>query len=259
MILLLACASPPSAELYARALDEGTPIDEALAACSALTEASEECTTAVVAQRGADPAVCQELSGLWREECHFRVAERLTEEGDRYGALIECGYAGRFYDECLYHSWSRELQRAVEPDSTELSRGVDHEAKGAEVVEYFRGVRTIRQDAEVLLWNDFWFFAHNRNRPARLADCADSLDQQRCIAGTENFVARLTMEGLTRAYDPSELARFCRSGEVPPSVLDGAFEADERLDGSVQLGLWYACQTPPVRPWSPSFVPLRQR
>ena len=258
MIWLLSCATEPDAALYARALDPATPATEALAACSALSEGADECTTAVVAQREVDPAACQGLSPEWREECHFRVAERLTASGDRWEALVECGLSGRFYDECLYHLWSRELQAAVAPSGAEVSRAVDHEEAGAEVVAYFSGLRTLKQEPRELLWDDFWFFAHSRNRPARLEDCERSQDPPRCVRGTTRYVERLVTESLIRASaDPAVLDRACRSGELPAAIVEGAWVPDEVLDEAARTGLAQACQDPPLRPWNPVFVPPR--
>ncbi|HJN75678.1 MAG TPA: hypothetical protein QGF58_17240 [Myxococcota bacterium] len=258
MIWLLSCAPVPDAELYVTALDPEIPIAEALSACAAMSERSDECATAVVAQRDGDPAICQSLASEWGEECHFRVAERLMAQGERWEALVECGLSRRYYDECLYHLWSRELQTAVEPDSAEISRAVDHEAAGGEVVDYFSGLRTIRQDPEELLWADFWYFAHTRNRPARLEDCTDSVDPDRCVRGTQVYVERLVTESLTRATtDPAVRDRACRSGELPDAIGEGAWIADGLLEAPAIAGLANACQTPIRRPWSPSFMPMR--
>jgi len=257
MILLIACATAPDVELYARALDPATPVDEALAACADLRESSDECTTAVVADREVDPAVCQTLAAEWREECHFRVAER----SERWDALVECGLSGRYYDECLYHLWSRELQDAVEPiQGAEVTRAVDHEAGAVEIVDYYAGLRNVRQDVRELLWDDFWYFAHARNRPARLSDCDDALDPARCLRGTTTFARRLVAEALIRASTDEDVRdRACRSGVIPEGITAGAWLADEVLDAAAQSGLESACLNPPVRPWNPIFVqPIRE-
>lgn len=260
--LLLACSSPPEAELFATAMDPEVPLEEALAACRAMAQ-GDECTATVVARReDAGPEPCQELGDPWRQECHFRMAERLGRRGERQEALIECGLSGPYYDECLYHLWSFELQAAAEPPGSGApSRAADHVERAREVVRYYRGLRNLAQDPEELIWDDFWYFAHNRNRPARLGDCAvlGEADRGRCERGTRLFVRRLVAETLIRpSTDSSAKDRACRSGELPSWINEGAWEAqDEELAAAARMGLEDACAEPPRRPWNPTFVPVQ--
>ncbi len=262
VLLLLACASPPEAQLFTTAMDPDTPLEQALAACAAM-EQGDECTATVVARReDAGPEPCQELRDPWRQECHFRVAERLGKRGERGEALIECGLSGPYYDECLYHLWSFELQAASEPPSSEVqSRAVDHLERARPVVRYYRGLRNLAQDPEELIWDDYWYFAHNRNRPARGADCAalSGADLSRCERGTHQFVRRLVAETLIRpSTDSAARDRACRSGELPAWLGEGAWErAEPSLNAAALEGLADACASPPRRPWNPTFVPVQ--
>lgn len=255
---LLACSGEADPVLFERAMDPTTPFGEAVASCRAMTAGAESCISEVVATRDdADPAVCQELPGEWRAECHFRVAERLGVSGDRYEALVECGLSGRYYDECLYHLWSRELQALSAPTGDEVSQAVDHLDAARPVVAYWAGTRNTQQQARELIWDDFWYFAHSRNRPADLTACQalDDLDRTRCERGTERFAQRLVAESLIRpSTEVSARSRACRSGVVPGWITDGAWVAHERMEQAARNGLDDACQDPPHRPWNPVFV-----
>lgn len=258
MIWLMACATEPDAVLYERASNPTTPFDEAVRSCQAMQSGADSCVSEVVAGRSdADPAVCQELPAEWRAECHFRVAERLGLAGDRWEALVECGLSGRYYDECLYHLWSRELQAASAPSGDTPQQAVDHLDAARPIVAYWAGTRNTQQEARELIWDDFWYFAHARNRPADFTACEglQDMDRTRCERGTERFAQRLVAETLIRpSTDPSVRSRACRSGVIPDWVIDGAWVEHDRMTQAATNGLGDACQDPPHRPWNPVFV-----
>ncbi|MCP4807184.1 MAG: hypothetical protein GY913_26225 [Proteobacteria bacterium] len=258
MIWLLACTVEPDAVLYDRASEPATPFKHAIESCLALQSGAESCVSEVVANRpDADPTVCQELPSEWRAECHFRIAERLGVAGDRWEALVECGLSGRYYDECLYHLWSRELQAASEPSADAPSRALDHVDAARPIVAYWAGTRNTQQEARELIWDDFWYFAHARNRPADFLACEEleALDRTRCERGTERFAQRLVAETLIRpSTEASVRSRACRSQVVPAWITDGAWLEHERMEQAARNGLEDACQDPPHRPWNPVFV-----
>ncbi|MCB9765177.1 MAG: hypothetical protein H6739_35715 [Alphaproteobacteria bacterium] len=271
--LLLACADPPpDAALYAEAMRPELPVDEALEACVQLREGASECAATVLRDRpDADPERCGDIPDpRWRGECHFAVSERLIAQGDRWGGLRHCGLAGPYYDECLYHAWSRELQATAEPERADVqTRAVDHLEAGRKVVRFWSGVRSVAQDPEALLWDDWWYFAHSRNKPADLAACEALAedDRARCVRGTVRFVERYVTETVIRpGFDPRALDRACRAmGDeapedplalVPSNVLAGLYVPDPRLDNAAVKGLENACTPDVARPWNPVFRPI---
>lgn len=255
-LTLLACAGQP-AELMREALAEGTPLPRALRLCRSSEDIADECVTAVVrAHPEATEAACGGVADeRWRAECHFSVAEARAKDGDRWGALSACGLAGAYYDECLYHAWTFELQIAAE----NLGRAVAGIEKARPIVAFWGDLQSI-PDAEEQVWRDWWYFAHARNKPASLAWCnelADPVDQRRCVEGTRTFVRRAFVETLIRPATPAEhRARLCRGdADDARSILGDLYVPDARLDAEIAAGRLAACApgARPERPWNPVF------
>lgn len=278
LLLLLACGGrTPDAELFLEALDASAPLELALSACGRMAEGADECVATVVRNHAeADSTPCFDIGEeRWRAECHFTVAERHIEAGDRWTALRECGLSGRFYDECLYHMWSREMQATATPKarSEAVTRAVDFLEEGRLIVLFWSGIRSVAQDPEQLLWDDWWYFAHTRNKPADLSAC-DTLpaveDQARCTRGTLLFVERTVTESVIRpSFDPRALDRACRAlgdpeapddrpivERIPGNIALGLYAPDPRLDEAALRGLTNACVPDVARPWNPVFRPV---
>jgi hypothetical protein len=295
LAVLLACAPTTSpAEAMARALSPETPPSEALDACAQAGPSHEECVAAVVRARSgaartepdgsaegsaipadASPALAPDLSAAcselsdprWRGECHFAVAERRAAAGNRQGAIEACAQAGPFYDECLYHAWTLELQSlASRPPAREASARLP-DARDA--IACWCGLQTIGPDARRQIEADWWFFAHARNRPARLAACdalEDPAEREGCAGGTRLYLRRSVVDGLRT---DGHRARACRGGpEAARAALGELYvRPDPDLDAVFNAAVAEACATPaaPVdpadahtqrqRPWNPTFRP----
>lgn len=256
LLLLAGCERAP-AEAMREALAEGTPLPRALRLCRAAGDIADECVTAVVrAHPEAPEDTCRSLvSDRWRAECHFSVAEARAKDGDRWAALVACGQAGAYYDECLYHAWTFELQLAAEG----LGRAVAGIEKARPIVAFWGQLQNI-PDAEEQLWRDWWYFAHARNKPATIAWCAelpDAVDRRRCVEGTLTFVRRSVVETLIRPGTPAaQRDRLCRGDADDARALLGELYApDPRLDAELEAGKAAACSPtgPVARPWNPVF------
>lgn len=191
----------------------------------------------------------------WRGECYFTAAEARAKAGDRWAALQGCGRAGAFYNECLYHAWSFELQRVSE----NLGRAVNGVEAARPIVEFWSGLETIGPDAEAQIWRDWWYFAHTRNKPASLGWCtslASEEDRARCEDGTRLFVRRTVVDTIIRQSTPAEQKdRLCRGSAAEALALLGElYVADPALDAELAAGLASGCAPGPTeRPWNPVF------
>ncbi len=150
MILLLACAQPPSdAEHYLAAAAA-----EDAARCASITAPTlaGECAVMIAREQGqagrldAARSTCAALSaGLWRDECYFMVADVADVMGDQ--ARQACALAGQFRTQCIGHAISREvsavLKDAQRGDELQTLRLLD-EAVGRYIPGQERGGR-VRQ------------------------------------------------------------------------------------------------------------------
>lgn len=256
-LMLGGCAGSAPAEAYRAALAGGIPLDEALVLCDRAGESAEECVATVV--RGHADAPIERCAALqseqWRSECAFGIAEARAKAGDRWGALSGCGAAGAYYNECLYHAWTFELQLAAEG----LGRAVAGIEKARPIVAYWAAIETIGPGAEELLWADWWYFAHARNRPASLAACEvlpDPTDRRRCDEGTRTYVRRSVVEALLRPNTPTDTKdRICRGAPQEALALLGElYSPDPALDAELVAAVTAGCAPGrAARPWNPVF------
>lgn len=258
LALGLACA-PTAAEAMARALDPDASLDTALQWCAKAGESSGECSASIV--RSRPEATSEACAGIveekWHAECQFAAAEHRGKAGDRWGALIGCGQAGSFYNECLYHAWTFDLQ-AVSNDLGSAVSGVD---AARPVIAFWSQIQTIGPDAEDQLWRDWWYFANAHNKPADLAACGrlvDPTDQNRCINGTKAYVRRAVTEEVLRPGTSRELRdRLCRGdATIARTAMGTLYRPDADLDAEATLALTEACgktQATVSRPWNPIF------
>ena len=254
--MILACGPTP-AEAYRLALAGELPLPDALALCGRAGEDTDECVATVV--RGHAEAPIEQCFGLsserWRSECAFGIAEARAKAGDRWGALTGCGAAGAYYHECLYHAWTFELQLAAEGLEGGAVNGID---AARPIVAYWSQIGTVGPDAEAVIWNDWWYFAHQRNKPAVLAACASLPspdDARRCQDGTRAYVRRSVVELLLRPTTPTALrGRICRgSFEDARGLVGELYLDDPALDAELAAGLAAGCAPSPERPWNPVF------
>ncbi|MDP2307861.1 MAG: hypothetical protein Q8P18_17680 [Pseudomonadota bacterium] len=251
------CGGLTPTEAFREALAGDIPLEDALTLCDQAGESAEECVATVVRGHADAPtARCAALqSERWRSECAFGIAEARATAGDRWGALTGCGAAGAYYNECLYHAWTFELQLSADG----LGRAVAGIEKARPIIAYWSGIETIGPGAEDHLWADWWYFAHARNRPASLEACAvlpDETDRRRCEEGTRTYVRRSVVEALLRANTPASTKdRICRG--TPQDVLallGDLYLPDPSLDAEVVAAVASGCAPGRVdRPWNPVF------
>jgi len=263
--LLSACGEPvPDAARFAEALAPENSDEHAVEACTAIDDEAmrSECLATVLRDRPTLPsATCADVhTPLWAAECWFTVGERRAKAGDRWGALDACGRAGSFYDECLYHAWTTELDLAAHaaPDAISALDGA------RDAIAFWSDLQTIEGAAADQIWGDFWFFAHNAHRPADLAACGrliDAAERTRCEEGTTTFVTRALLgELLAPGRPPDTLDRVCRSDELPSVYLDGLYVPDPKMDAARDRVPSLACDAAagrPVRRWNPVFRGVR--
>jgi hypothetical protein len=255
LALILACTDAKLA--YRTGIAADTPWLDSLKACGKAGENADECTATAVRNHPteATASACIPIaSARWQAECRFSLAEALAKKGDRWGALSACGQAGRYYDECLYHAWTFELQAHAE-NLQQAWRGVEGVR---ESIAWWSGIETVSPDPTELLWQDWWYFAHTRNKPARLSGCSQLInpdDLRRCMDGTRNYVFRSVAEGVARSPQKD---RVCRGGpQEALRLFPDAWEADPLLDAALQEGLTLGCEGLKQRPWNPIFGPRR--
>lgn len=258
LTLILGCDGPSETEAYRLAVAGARPLEEALGLCARAGEATDECIATVVRDHADAPIEhCIGLSSeRWRSECAFGIAEARAKGGDRWGALAGCGAAGAYYHECLYHAWTFELQLAAGGLEGGAVNGID---AARPIVAFWSQIETVGPDPEELLWADWWYFAHQRNKPAVIAACASlptPEDARRCERGTRTFVRRSVVEMLIRPTTPGELKdRICRETLDDAKMLVGElYLPDPTLDAELAAGIAAGCSTGKVeRPWNPVF------
>lgn len=259
-LTMLGCGGPPDAARLASALAEADAA-AALRACAGIQDPqlAGECL-ATIARRPALSAsqaaqACRTIEAeRWAGECWFTVAER--PEQDRRGALEACGLSGPFYDECLYHRWTRELA-AVASAAPSATAAVE---PARDIVAFWSSLQTIAGDPADQLWGDLWFFAWNEHRPADLAACAalPEGDAARCREHTQAFVLRAILGDLLAPGAATDvLDRTCRAGAVPERITAGLFVPHPALQAQVAEAARLSCDAArgvPVRRYNPVFT-----
>jgi len=122
---LLGCAvaTAPDAELMAGALHAAT-VAEGLATCAQMSteNARGDCSIPVLERHGAlSGAQCDRIEApIWRDECHFLLAEQEILGGEVVGALARCGQT-RFARNCGWHLVRTSVQASLDeaPDTLE--------------------------------------------------------------------------------------------------------------------------------------------
>lgn len=263
MLLLSAC-TPSAAEAMHRAQDPGLSLAERLAWCGRSGASADACATELLRRSpDADTAACAAIrSETWRAECSFAVAERHARAGQRWEALTACGQAGRFYQECLYHAWTYEIQANVRGGG----RAADELDSGRRIVAFWSQIGTVGPDPEAQVWLDWWFFTLNRNPPADLADCAalSEPDASRCHTGTLSFVERAVATSLRESgLTARRKSRLCRGDILEiEAQFPTLYRTDDALRARALAGRDRACAaaagTERRYPWNPIFLENRR-
>lgn len=259
---LLACARS-EAEAWAAAANPDLPLAFALERCRGTGTDADACSTEVL--RARPESTVEDCAAVreprWRAECAFAVADRHAKAGDRAAALAACGEAGRYYQECLYHAWTYDMQGAVHGGG----RAQDELPRGREVVGYWAQLQTLGGDPLERMWLDWWYFALDANRPADLADCAGLApdDARWCTAGTLQFVEREIAQTLKdNPGNAQRRSRVCRGGLADIAALwPDLYRASELLDARAVAGRDRGCAAVEGldvgRPWNPILLEHR--
>jgi hypothetical protein len=134
---------------------------------------------------------------LWRDECVFRLAERLARAGDATRAVEHCA-ATRFARECSYHLL-REVARGVPPGDVGAATGA---------LAPWRELPTVA-DAPRLFWKAWFREGRAGGAALRPDDCAESACEQ---------AARETLYESLRALHRADPTGYCAA---PPSGARG--------------------------------------
>lgn len=260
--VLLGCALS-GADAWSRAGNPDLPLDRALDLCRSAGPDADACSTEVI--RARPTATIRDCATIrapgWRAECAFAVADRLSKAGQRAEALTACGGSGRYYQECLYHAWTYDMQRAVQGGG----RAADELSRGREVVAFWAQLQTIGGDPQERMWLDWWYFALDANRPADLADCANlgPDDARWCTAGTLQFVEReITQTLKDNPGNAQRRSRVCRGGLADIAALwPDLYRPAESLDARAIAGRDRGCAAVEGldvgRPWNPILLEHR--
>lgn len=211
LLLLLACTTNPAQSEGARFADAlrsaGTAPDAAVTACEGLDTLRGECLTAVAAVQAGSIGVdagelCARVApGVWRDECHFEVAEQALHAAPADRAA-QCAQAGSFAPRCRLHLWNEVAQDLLQAGAL------------PEAVEAFRTHVDWVPDEEDIAWAAFWeaqLSPRGHQGPAHydLATCEALLprDQRDCRRGIEvafRRASQLTPCGETLSYAPDD-------------------------------------------------------
>ncbi len=253
-LLLLACGPDvPDAQRLADAL--GAPdAGAALAACDGIRDPTvgSECVASVVqARTDAPDAACADATDpRWAGECWFTVAERRITAHDRGAALAACGRSGPFYDECLFHLWSAELD-AHASASASLEGAL---TAAQDTLAFWAQVETVEGDVRPLLEAELGFRWATRHRPVPETTCVTAPDAVRaaCEAALTQFPVRAVVEDLVRAgAAPGRLDRVCRARALPEGAFEGLMVAD--FDRAAAAAEAVEIAGSGRRPWNPVF------
>ena len=239
-------AQPDAAHL-ARAL---TTLD--LRACAQIVDPqmAAECVAGVVRSdpSAPDDACAAIADPRWSGECWFTLAERRGAAGERQPALLGCAQAGPYYDECLFHLWTGELD-VLAASSEELSAVL---AAATPTIAFWSGAETVDGDVEVLLQDELVFRWMRLHRPVPAEACA--ADDDVCLRGQRMFLVRSLAEDLLRAGTaPGWRDRVCRARTLDSRQTDGLIAGEVDWEPIIAEVLVIACDVDGRRPWNPIF------
>jgi len=141
-LMFIGCSSPdgqatfPGQPQHPEGAAQPPPIAvDAHASCAALTIVEDRtlCLLEAALHAGehstasSASSLCQSIEpDLWRDECHFQVAEVLGLGGDLAAGLASCGQARRFETPCIIHWawWARPFQLTLEPSDPDAWRAI---------------------------------------------------------------------------------------------------------------------------------------
>ena len=197
--------------LYVQALTADLPFEQAMGCCRSIREeqVSQDCQLAVMERHGRlEEADCGAMpGGLWRDECHFLLAERQWDAGRRQQAIATCGTT-RFGRACVYHLvW--KLGEDVE------------EAPGAEAEEALRlfAGNTLAPDAPRVFWRDRFRRRLGEGLPLDPTECVGLRDISFCRSALDHqLVALLDAQHRARG---AELCLALRDDPVPVPLTPG--------------------------------------
>lgn len=207
MILwLLACSQPtftpshdPTAYVEATRLALTDP-DAAAERCLQAGDDAliSECIaqTAFTAQSAAvGSALCERATeDLWREECHFLVAEAaVAEVGPEQAVRDHCSRSGRFRENCVTHVWRLHATALIDAHGL-----ADAALAYAPAKAWAEGTELDPDSLDDNFWGRFYEGAAYGEQPLDLASCEAFPEDGReaCVAGVTSALKRAVTTAL---------------------------------------------------------------
>ncbi|MEL6342527.1 MAG: hypothetical protein AAFV53_05300 [Myxococcota bacterium] len=228
----------------------GLPVDDALAACDAITDRDlrGDCALSAVTAPGRDdiagrcPAVPR---GVWREECYFIAAERVNRQGDAVLAAGLCQQAGRFSLDCAQHLWQTPVHQLIFSKGT---AGFAHALPAAEqLYAAWAPVLASETDFETRFWEKYFGNGfEGQGRPIDLSAC-DGVPAPRRDACRDAGAAYFYREIGPAADQAGEMDVLCALKAPDAAALARWLPAapDPLLDQTAAMRVAELCASPP--------------
>jgi hypothetical protein len=197
-LLLAGCGDDRSDAVRYRDALTAEDWTSARAGCATLDgDMRDDCLVAAMDRHDVKaPTACDALAvGVWRDECLFRLAERVAADGDVAGAAAAC-HAMRYARECSFHL-VRNAARTV------LTEPV---ARAAPALEPWRSALHSAPDAARLFWRTYF-----REGMGKTAADPTACPDEDCRAGAREAVYT-ALQAMSRADG------FC-DGEAATAAL----------------------------------------
>ena len=178
LLFLLACTTP--APTYADAL-HAADFEAGWASCAGVGADRADCEQAVSKRFGRFDR-CDQIEGVWRDECRFAEAEHLSRQKDRPGAIAAC-QTSKFVANCEQHvldSLAMDLREQTTAD--------------VEAAYAVLGPGTTGKNTEL----DFWRSWHRLRLEAGLPMVAEACTAKMCQLAVRIEVQKRVHERIRR-------------------------------------------------------------
>lgn len=176
----------------------------------------------------ADATCARVPEGTWRQECHFRVGEELSQAGDVAQAAAQCGQAGWFAQRCITHAaWRMRRSGEVNPRSPDPALEGDRELLLAAVQAGLAahadpGVAGEGRDVFQAAWGRTLYRGSGHADPRAAHTTAERGPALRTGWAVEAARIEMSAPRTTTRTDPVNLVATLRSAWRQGTVLSGA-------------------------------------